>query len=119
MKEYQLPYPPSLNAYRRVDRRGFSYETVKATAYKKTVAAMVGKSPIDNHVYLSIELLPKLTKSGEASKVCLDLDNCLKVALDALQGCLYVNDNQVRKIKLQYGEPVKDGGLLIRYEVME
>lgn len=118
MKEYQLPYPISANRYWK-HFKGRSIVSKEAVAYKSQIAVIVGRAPIDNHVCLSIELLPKLTKSGEASKVCLDLDNCLKVALDALQGCLYVNDNQVRKIKLQYGEPVKDGGLLIRYEVME
>ena len=118
MKTYTLPYPISANRYWK-HFKGRSIVSKEASAYRSQIAAIVGRAPIDNHVYLSIELLPKLTKSGEASKVCLDLDNCLKVALDALQGCLYVNDNQVRKIKLQYGEPVKDGGLLISYEVME
>ena len=31
---------------------------------------------------LSIKLLPKLTKKGLPSKVCLDLDNCLKAEMD-------------------------------------
>ncbi|MEY4080434.1 MAG: Endodeoxyribonuclease RusA, partial [Actinomycetota bacterium] len=33
-----------------------------------------------------------------ASKVILDLDNCLKVALDALQGVIIENDNQIKEI---------------------
>ena len=115
---YLLPYPPSANRYWR-SFRGFTVVSAEAKEYKLAVHKIVGNNTTDKNVQLSIKLLPKLTRAGIASKVCLDLDNCLKVALDALQGCLYVNDNQVRKIKLQYGEPVKDGGLLIRYEVME
>ena len=116
---YLLPYPPSLNAYRLHDRRGFTYPSKKAREYKLAVHDIVGKNTTDKNVQLSIKLMPKLTKKGLASKQCLDLDNCLKVALDALQGCLYDNDNQVKRILLEYGEPVENGGLLIECEIME
>ena len=116
---YLLPYPPSLNAYRRVDRRGFTYQTKAALQYKLAVHEIVGNNTTDENVQLSIKLLPKLTRTGIASKVCLDLDNCLKVALDALQGCLYDNDNQVKRILLEYGEPVENGGLSIECEILK
>ena len=116
---YLLPYPPSLNAYRRVDRRGFTYQTKAALQYKLAVHEIVGNNATDKNVQLSIKLLPKLTKKGLASKQCLDLDNCLKVALDALQGCLYDNDNQVKRILLEYGEPVESGGLSIECEILK
>ncbi|EMS1813588.1 RusA family crossover junction endodeoxyribonuclease, partial [Neisseria gonorrhoeae] len=44
----------------------------------------------------------------------IDLDNALKVALDALQGVAYHNDRQVRRIAADYaGEPVAGGGLAV------
>ncbi|EPI5870320.1 RusA family crossover junction endodeoxyribonuclease, partial [Neisseria gonorrhoeae] len=43
-----------------------------------------------------------------------DLDNALKVALDALQGVAYHNDRQVRRIAADYAdEPVTGGGLAV------
>ena len=93
--------------------------SAEAKRYKLAVHDIIGKKTTDKNVQLSIKLLPKLTKNGLPSKVCLDLDNCLKVALDALQGCLYDNDNQVKRILLEYGEPVENGGLLIECEIIK
>ena len=115
---YLLPYPPSANRYWR-SFRGFTVVSAEAKKYKLAVHEIVGNNATDKNVQLSIKLLPKLTKNGLASKQCLDLDNCLKVALDALQGCLYDNDNQVKRILLEYGEPVENGGLSIECEIME
>ena len=92
--------------------------SAEAKRYKLAVHDIVRKKTTDKNVQLSIKLLPKLTRAGIASKVCLDLDNCLKVALDALQGCLYDNDNQVKRILLEYGEPVENGGLSIECEII-
>ena len=115
---YLLPYPPSANRYWR-SFRGFTVVSAEAKEYKLAVHDIVGNNATDKNVKLSINLLPKLTRAGIASKVCLDLDNCLKVALDALQGCLYENDKQVRRIVLEYGEPIENGGLSIECEIME
>lgn len=68
---------------------------------------------MDGPIALTITLHPKQCKDGSESKVIIDLDNCLKVALDALQGIAYENDRQVRKISASYGESLPDGGLTI------
>ena len=95
-------------------------ETVKSSAKRrwhtrrglppsplKTVSKPTGKA-----VSLTVQLVPKANKDGrQAEVVCLDLDNCLKVCLDALQGAAYENDNQVRRIVAEYNnEPVAGGG---------
>ena len=88
-----------------------------ATDYKKEVqriAQSLEHDLTDESVLVIIELKPKLTVKGEASKTCLDIDNCLKVALDALQGIVYENDKQVKKIIAEVGYPVVDGGLKIQ-----
>jgi crossover junction endodeoxyribonuclease RusA len=45
----------------------------------------------------------------------MDLDNCLKVTLDALKGIAYVDDAQVKRIRgpIEYGEAKDHGGLII------
>ena len=48
----------------------------------------------------------------------MDLDNCLKVAIDALQGIGYLNDKQVKRITLEYGTAVPDGGLTITLAIL-
>ena len=68
---------------------------------------------MDGPIALTITLHPKQRKDGSESKVIIDLDNCLKVALDALQGIAYENDRQVRRISASYGESLPDGGLTI------
>ena len=71
-----------------------------------------GFRPSEKDVILFVSLVPKMNKDGTASKVILDLDNCLKVAVDALQGVVYHNDNQVKFILSTYSsEPREDGGL--------
>jgi crossover junction endodeoxyribonuclease RusA len=43
----------------------------------------------------------------------MDLDNCLKVTLDALQGVAYDNDAQIKRIVAEYGNPVINGGVTV------
>lgn len=109
-----LPYPPSANRYLRHTGHG-TYRTGEANRYRshaRTVALAAGVNLArTGPVEIAATLHPRLTKSGEASGVCLDLDNCLKVALDALQGVAFDNDRQVRRITLVVGDPVTDGGL--------
>jgi len=93
-----------------------------ATAYKKhvkTVAQADGLVLHNDSICVNIKLLPKLTAKGEASKVILDLDNCLKVALDALQGVIIENDNQVKEIHASYGAPTNGGGLIVEVTRIE
>ena len=90
-------------------------------AYKKhvrMVAQLEGVVLHNDSICVNIQLLPKLTAKGEASKVLLDLDNCLKVALDALQGVIIENDNQVKEIHASYGAPTDGGGLMIEIKRM-
>lgn len=61
-------------------------------------------------------LHPRLTKKGEASKTRLDLDNCVKVLLDALQGIAYDNDRQVEDLRILLGGPVEGGGISVVVE---
>lgn len=116
-----LNYPPSANRYWRCFRNRM-VPSAAATAYKKHVKTVVQSKGVVLHndsICVNIKLLPKLTSKGEASKVLLDLDNCLKVALDALQGVIIENDNQVKEIHASYGAPTDGGGLIVEITRMD
>ena len=112
-----LPYPPSANRYWRIFR-GRATPSKAAAEYKQAVRSLGEIEPTSEPVALSITLHPKQRKDGEESRVIMDLDNCLKVALDALQGVAYENDRQVRRISLTYGESMPDGGLTVLVEAV-
>lgn len=110
-----LPYPISANRYFR-NFRGRMVISSEARAYKKQVAwtfTALGIEPASGDVSLTVKLHPKLTKTGVASRTLIDLDNALKVVFDALQGVLYVNDRQIKKLRAEVGEPVDGGGLSV------
>lgn len=99
-----LPYPVSANRYWRT----FAYkakDTGKAKAVTapsdeaKSYKAECGwlakaagiRTPLAGPVELRFRLVPK-------NGVCMDLDNALKVSIDALKGIAFEDDSQVFKI---------------------
>lgn len=110
-----LPYPPSANRYLRHTARG-TYRTAEANAYR-TQAQWLARAacfkPVAGPVMVGVTLHPKTTVKGNASATVLDLDNCLKVAMDAMQGVAFENDKQVKQISMAYGAPLPDGGLTL------
>lgn len=113
-----LPYPPSANRYLRHTARG-TYRTAEADRYREVVnriaseASGVGRVFFRGFVSLTATLHPRTTAKGSASKSLLDLDNCIKVVCDALQGACYVDDCQLRRISISYGAPMVGGGLTV------
>lgn len=92
MINLQLPYPPSSNRLWRTGN-GATYISQEAREYKQNVAllARVAKAkPFDGNVFVNVRVY-RPRQSG-------DLDNRLKVVLDALQGVCYHDDKQVVKI---------------------
>jgi crossover junction endodeoxyribonuclease RusA len=94
------------------DRAGF---TVPAQ-YQPVLEAVerAGIKLIKGSVILNIMLRPKRNKDGTPCKVLIDLDNALKVAIDALNGIAYVDDKQVIEIHIVKGSAVNDGGLVVQ-----
>lgn len=87
-----LPMPPSTNRYWR-NFRGMTVISAEAKAYKagaaesaKAQGAVVLDCPVSVTVWVY-----RGRKAG-------DLDNRLKVVLDALQGICYANDDQITEI---------------------
>lgn len=116
-----LPYPTSANRLWR-NAGGRMIPNHKAVAWKRTAAILARNSGIrvtDKSVFVRLEVLPRAIKDGSASKVCIDLDNSIKATLDAMNGVAWLDDKQVRKLEASYGEPMKDGGLLVEIIEME
>ncbi|KGF22516.1 MULTISPECIES: RusA family crossover junction endodeoxyribonuclease [Oligella] len=117
--ELTLPYPVSANRYWRtavVNGRVRTYRSKDANDYRHAaqwIAKEKRVKPHDGDYKIILRVHPRLTASKTASKVCVDLDNALKVALDALEGVLYHNDNQVKKLSVSYGQPVIGGALTV------
>ena len=113
----ELPYPPSANRYWRIFRNR-AVLSAEATAYKRiakgtAISSGVKAPSSDDLLSVVVVLHPKQKKDGTASKTVIDLDNCLKVALDSLQGTVYENDRQIVEIHAAYGEPKDGGGLTV------
>ena len=87
-----LPLPPSANRYWRL-WRGHMVVSDEARAYKhgaKLRALTQGMRPLCGPVYVSLTVY-RAARRG-------DLDNRIKVSLDALQGVAFENDAQVTEI---------------------
>lgn len=124
-----LPYPVSANRYwvtfpylDRVTRKpkAVTVPSAEAKSYKSEVgwiAKAAGfREPTTKPVTLTFWLRPKMNKDGSANGTVLDLGNALKVAEDALQGIVYVNDKQVKAIRMGYGAPADGGALVVVIE---
>jgi Holliday junction resolvase len=111
----QLPYPVSANVYWRhvvVGRRAVTLVSREAKAYRALVAALCADvKAIAGELHVELVLHPRRTAKGVASKVRIDLDNAVKVALDALQGLAFADDAQVVELHAMVGEPMDGGGL--------
>jgi crossover junction endodeoxyribonuclease RusA len=121
-----LPYPPSTNRYWR-NFRGQMRRSPEAVAYKDVVQILAidaGFQPRVGCVAVDMLLHPALPKDWEKrqkkdrdwllSVRRLDLDNAMKVALDALQGIAFENDRQVTRLSIALGHAVVDGGLSVK-----
>jgi crossover junction endodeoxyribonuclease RusA len=117
--EIQLPYPVSANVYWRTFR-GITVVSPRAIEYRKSVKALcyvAGIQPLDGDIALFLELCAKKPKKQTGKRPrCMDLSNAIKVAEDAMQGACFWNDSQVRKLCLEFGEPIYGGCLLVRIE---
>lgn len=115
MVELFLRYPVSANSYWRYFN-GRVVVTSEAKDYKAHVAERaraIGTPVFEGDVKIWVTLHPKTKADGSQSKRVLDIDNCLKVTLDALQGPVLQNDNQIKAISASYGEARPDGGLRV------
>lgn len=90
-----LPYPPSANRYWR-NVNGRTLVSREAKAYKEEagwIAKVDGVEPVKGDVVVKIAV-HRPQRRG-------DLDNTLKVLLDALNGIAWQDDNQIVRIEAE------------------
>ena len=123
-----LPYPVSANRYWRHYRGERGEVRVKLSSEAQAYKAEVGwlakaaglRAPIPGLLDLRVVLHPVQPKTiTVADRRCMDLDNALKVVIDALQDIAYGDDKLIRRIVAERGAPIPNGGLtveILRYE---
>lgn len=116
-----LQYPLSVNRYWTVSPGSHSITpTIAGRAWKQAARALALSQGAQHQriaagpVAAEIVLLPRKNKDSAATAVRLDLDNCLKIALDAMQGVLFTDDRQVVELQARVGSAVADGALMVR-----
>jgi crossover junction endodeoxyribonuclease RusA len=93
-----LPYPPSANRYWR-NFRGRMVKSTEARTYQATAgeaARAAGAVVLAGPVGLALRFYRPQRRG--------DLDNRIKVLVDALQAVAYANDSQVREIHAYLGD---------------
>lgn len=110
-----LPYPISSNRYWR-SARGRVFVSAEAKAYKQEVALIARTAGIREPA--SISAIALIVKLIPKTRRCLDLDNALKIAIDALKGIAFEDDSQVVKIQAEKLPPDGVGRLLIEVQSM-
>lgn len=122
MNRLILPYPPSLNRAWRSGSHGV-YKDSKITAYQRqakleAIAAGVCE-PISGPIALWVDLHPRQPKKATGKPArCIDLDNSIKVAVDALNGIAWLDDRQVVELHARKGTPVPDGRLVVGWQLV-
>lgn len=103
-----LPYPPTANLYWR-KWRGRIVKSGEAREYQRDVGYMVGPFlPISGPVRLSVTVY-RPRKRG-------DLDNTLKVLLDALKGHAFHDDAQVVELHATRHEDPTNPRVVVQVE---
>lgn len=113
-----LPYPVSLNRLYRVFR-GKIVPSAEATRWGKQVRFIASQKPVEvtkDNIRMEVAIHPKLTISGLPSKVLIDIDAPLKKLFDSLEGLVYENDKQIKKLYVYYAEPIINGGLTVNID---
>lgn len=127
----KLPYPVSSNRYWKTYVVAGHAQTVvsaEAKAYKREIAWLLKvakiRDPIFGRVSLKVTLHPKMPQDAvqrmrkygdkwEDSVSCIDLDNSLKVLLDAFNGRVFLDDSLVWKIEAERGEPKAEAHVVV------
>jgi crossover junction endodeoxyribonuclease RusA len=103
--------PPSINATYKTNRKGGFYKSQEAKDWTEACQWEVRKhykhSPLTSQIYLGIDFMQKMNR---------DIDNGLKLIIDALQGLVYDNDRQVVHLNVRKFEEKENPRVEIQVE---
>ena len=110
MREFELPYPPSINHYwRRVGPR--TLISREGRRFRKNVMAILAAmqiEPMSGALEVDVKVFPPDRRRR-------DVDNVQKALLDALEhGGAYTDDSQIVRLSIEKGEPVDGGKTIVR-----
>lgn len=126
-----LPWPVSANVYWRtrvVKGVAMTYVSAEAKAFKADVSRLMRAagctSPMPGRVAVMLTLYPhrpqdwqkrqrKLGAAWDDGVRSIDLDNAIKVTLDALKGIAFEDDVWVRRILAERAEPDGEARLVV------
>lgn len=132
-----LPWPVSANVYWRtrvVKGVAMTYISAEAKAFKTDVARLMRaagcKAPMPGRVAVSLTLYPhrpqdwqkrqrKLGAAWDDGVRSIDLDNAIKVTLDAMKGIAFEDDVWVRRILAERAEPDGEARLVVTITQIE
>jgi crossover junction endodeoxyribonuclease RusA len=101
-----LPWPPSVNRYWR-NWRGRIVISAEGRAFRESVRALHANADTfgpDVRLLVAVDVYPPDRRKR-------DIDNLMKATLDALEGCVFEDDNQVDHLVIIRRE-VRPGGAL-------
>lgn len=107
-----LPFPPSNNTYWRHPGNGLHLISERGRAYRRFVADVVmiqriGSKPLAGD--LDVQIV-----ACRPNKLRRDLDNIPKAVLDSLtKARLWIDDSQIQKLSIEWGEYAKGGELRV------
>lgn len=108
-----LPYPPSANKRLRPIGPGRAILTKAANAYRSNVHAAAVLQGI-GAPHLAVPLVLSILATEPLLKRTRDLDNLLKVPLDALKWCGVLDDDRwIKTLHVDWLEPPAGAGLLL------
>lgn len=109
-----LPYPPSINHYWLTGHGGRRYISKEGNTFRQWALVLCRTQQIpsfgDSEIKLDITINPPDRRRR-------DVDNVLKVLLDALQAAkVYDNDYQVRRLSIERLDPLGEGRCTVTIE---
>jgi len=132
-----LPPPVSANVYWRtrvVKNMAMTYVSAEAKAFKAQVAHVLRAAglakPIPGRVAVTLKLYPhrpldwktrqrKLGAAWDDGVRSIDLDNSIKVTLDAMKGVAFDDDVWVRQIAAERMEPDGEARVVVTITAMQ
>ena len=115
--EFELPWPPSVNAWIKPFRNRLIL-TKRGREYRKAVIDNLTALKLDNEM-IAGDLVIRMTLNPPTLRK-YDVDNFNKALFDGLTNAgFWVDDEQVQKLTVTKGEKIKGGNVIVNVSVID